>query len=480
MLLVLQHRDRLFGSQLAVRLGDSGNRARQALLAFAQQAGFVEPQAAIEWQVDRARRVLAEDTDTPPEVIRTNFARRVRGSFPYHHESGGFRQDFEALKSACPEPADPETFNEATRDLLDQVLLASCRPLERDTDNGRPPDVPRRNVLALASIAMESMFSWESGEDGRSGPTLSAAPVTELLAALIDSEEVLELRRRVKALQQIATGEHRGHYNGIHGFAAPCFSDFAEAGPAGTLFFGCEPFCLTVESGSPWAVAPLDFADDVDAEHRRRVYVLHPDLGHGADTLVARALKACFFEAVLNSEKRRSAGGTMPLVAYVADEFHRFVTSDRAHGDQSYADTCRSYGGYCVFACQSISSLRHGLAHGSGNRTSDVAAVSMLVANTANKLFFRSTDPEVRAFVEELWPQNPGDPSAVAVRPLSTLRAGECYAVTADGRFERCQLDPCPVLAAPPTEAEREQLAREREADRFPAIFNVKDPDPTP
>ena len=95
-----------------------------------------------------------------------------------------------------------------------------------------------------------------------------------------------------------------------------------------------------------------------------------------------------------------------------------------------------------MFACQSISSLRHGLAHGSGNRTSAVAAVSMLVANTANKLFFRSTDPEVRAFVEELWPQNPGDPSAVAVRPLSTLRAGECYAVTADGRFERCQLDP--------------------------------------
>ena len=153
-----------------------------------------------------------------------------------------------------------------------------------------------------------------------------------------------------------------------------------------------------------------------------------------SDTLVARALKACFFEAVLNSEKRRSAGGTMPLVAYVADEFHRFVTSDCAHGDQSYTDTCRSFGGYCVFACQSMSSLRHGLAHGSGHWTSDVAAVSMLVANTANKLFFRPTDPEVRAYVEEQCPRNSADPSAVAVRPLSTLRAGECYAPTGASR----------------------------------------------
>ena len=90
----------------------------------------------------------------------------------------------------------------------------------------------------------------------------------------------------------------------------------------------------------------------------------------------------------------------------------------------------------------------------------------MLLANTANKLFFRSTDPEVRAYVEELWPQNPSDPSAVAVRPLSTLRAGECYAVTADGRFEMCQLDPWPVLAARPSEADRERL---QESGRQPA-----------
>ena len=39
-LLVLQHRDRLFGSRLAVRLGDSGNRARQALVGVRPAGGF--------------------------------------------------------------------------------------------------------------------------------------------------------------------------------------------------------------------------------------------------------------------------------------------------------------------------------------------------------------------------------------------------------------------------------------------------------
>ena len=50
------------------------------------------------------------------------------------------------------------------------------------------------------------------------------------------------------------------------------------------------------------------------------MYVVHPSLGRGPDVLIAKALKACFFEAILNSDKRRSAGRTMPLAAYIADE----------------------------------------------------------------------------------------------------------------------------------------------------------------
>ena len=71
--------------------------------------------------------------------------------------------------------------------------------------------------------------------------------------------------------------------------------------------------------------------------------------------LAARALKAAFFEAVLDSP-RRPTDGTRSLL--VADEFHRFVTADPWHGEQSFLDTCRSFGANCVLACQGVSSLR--------------------------------------------------------------------------------------------------------------------------
>ena len=78
----------------------------------------------------------------------------------------------------------------------------------------------------------------------------------------------------------------------------------------------------------------------------------------------------------------------MPLVAYVADEVHRFVTSDVAHGEQSFMNSCRSFGAFCVLATQSCSSLRHAL--GESNGTGE-HAVEMLLVNTATKLFFHST-----------------------------------------------------------------------------------------
>ena len=56
------------------------------------------------------------------------------------------------------------------------------------------------------------------------------------------------------------------------------------------------------------------------------------------------ALKASFFEAVLAEPARVRAEPDLPLVGYVADEFHRFVTSDAVHGEQSFLDTCRSHG----------------------------------------------------------------------------------------------------------------------------------------
>ena len=153
--------------------------------------------------------------------------------------------------------------------------------------------------------------------------------------------------------------------------------------------------------------APVDFSAAVDAEDARTVYVFQPRLD-GNEALLARALKATWFEAILSSRKRQDRGGTMPLAAYIADEFHRFITSDKVHGEQSFLDTCRSFGVCCVLACQSISSMEHALEEEGDSWQKNKAALEILLNNTANKFFFRSTDQALQAFLDRLCPPAPG------------------------------------------------------------------------
>ena len=162
----------------------------------------------------------------------------------------------------------------------------------------------------------------------------------------------------------------------------------------------------------------------------------------GLDNLVAVALKALFFEAVLDDPDRARGGPALPLVGYVADEFHRFVTSDPLHGEQSFLDTCRSFGAFCVLACQSVASIEHALAHGGGSSDQNRAAIEILLSNTANKFVFRSTHPSTAHRVLDLGPRRPGRPGVAEVRPVSALRVGEAYVALSDGRFERRQLKP--------------------------------------
>ena len=66
----------------------------------------------------------------------------------------------------------------------------------------------------------------------------------------------------------------------------------------------------------------------------------------------------------------------------------------------------------------------------------------MLWNNTGTKLVFRTTDPRTGQRIDDLAPYRPGLAGVTRVRPVSTLATGECYAVLADGRFERRQLLP--------------------------------------
>ena len=238
-------------------------------------------------------------------------------------------------------------------------------------------------------------------------------------------------------------------YAGVLATARMACSEFA--GPASTsLYFGCEPGYLGCDSRRR-----LDFSRLVARDADGTLVLFQPPRGC-TGSLVAKVLKALFFEAVLDDPDRLRASGDVPLVGYVADEFHRFVTSDLVHGEQSFLDTCRSFGVFCVLATQSVSSIEHALAQGGGSSRQDEAAVSILWNNCASKLVFRTTDLRTASRVQDLCPYRPGLTGVTHVRPVSTLAPGECYAILADGRFERRRLQP---FAFPVPEAGRAKLS---------------------
>ena len=233
-------------------------------------------------------------------------------------------------------------------------------------------------------------------------------------------------------------------YAGVLATARTACSALADAALARRLYFGCEPGYAAARA----AGEVLDFARAVSREGGGPLVLYQPALG-GPDELMARALKAAFFEAVLHDPDRARGCEDLPLVGYVADEFHRFVTSDRVHGEQSFLDTCRSFGAFCVLACQSVAGIEHALAEGAGSGTRNEAAVSMLMTNTATKLVFRSTDPKTLQPLHEWCPHHPGLDAVTRVRPPTTLAPGECYALLPDGRFERRRLAPFETGAGP-------------------------------
>ena len=297
--------------------------------------------------------------------------------------------------------------------------LAAAPPAGRATSAGRVEKIPAHDVVkALAATGGRGL-----------GPLLESV------------------------MQWVDLGYDNGrnsHYIGVRAYAAQAFFAFAEPAAAWMLYCGCEPYWRRLVEGGTEAV---DFSAAVDGDAGREVFVVQPR--GAAQGIVAKAVKALFFEAVLGNA-RRAAGEKLPLVAYVADEFHRFVTADQVHGEQSFLDTCRSFNAACVLACQSMASVRHALAGASGAADDGRAnghAVDILLANTGSKMFFRTTDPDTLSRVRSMDPARPGEVSVVDARPPSTLRAGECYVSLPDGRFERRQIAAGPAAAPAPAES---------------------------
>ena len=292
---------------------------------------------------------------------------------------------------------------------------------------------PGPNVIALAErVLVETM--------DRSGIGMWEDLLRQMAVSVPDEHarwETAEHRSEVGAWARLAEEQSAaGQYMTINQSAAVCFYEFSQGPASDTLYFGCEPYWERVLSGGGETIGFGEFLNSA----RQTIFVFHPELGAGGADMIARSLKALFFEAVLGDRARQRKEHGRPLVAYIADEFHRFITSDRTHGEQSFLDTCRSFGAFCVLACQSTSSMKYVLRDIEGGSDKVDAAVSILLNNTGTKLFFRTTDVATQEWVAKLAPREPGAGSVVDARPLSTLAPGECYAVLVDGRFRRARL----------------------------------------
>lgn len=337
-----------------------------------------------------------------------------------------------ALAGACaplaPLPQDQLPF-------LGRELTGSCARLVLNFKSacGPGPDgAPGLNAAAAAEWLIQKAFWPGSGrKEGFPTSGKSPLPATTLVRELERFDGLHDEERDALGRVQFHTGlldknTHTGQYMGVAGHASTAIAAFANPDVARTLHFGIE--------ASGREAPTLDFAGFVDGKLGPTVMVVQPGQG---GYLTARALKAAFFEAILESPKRRRNGTAMPLAAYVADEFHRFVTADPKHGEQSFLDTCRSFGCACVLACQGVASMRHALA--AGRSGAGDHAVDILLTNTANKIFFRTSEPASLRIMDSLAPLVGGD-RLTSVRPPSAMAPGECYAALGDGRFERRQL----------------------------------------
>ena len=336
----------------------------------------------------------------------------------------------------------------ATTPFLD-ALERIERMMEVIGGDGVPDESP--NVVAVADIVLEVLFSVGDvqGEAAYDAQLVTVPTGAQHIARAMRARGG-EREKTARSIARFAEMRNRAQaqYAGVLGHAASILHELSRPEVERVLYFGCEPGLAAMRaraaSGEAAAGATLlDFREAVSSVSASPgvMYVYQPSR-HRHDALIAKAIKTLFFEAVLDCAARGEAGERMPLAGYVADEFQRFITADPVHGEQSFLDACRAFGGFAVLACQSVASLRHALCELDADPDRRDSAIDILCNNTATKLFFRTTDEETARRARTVSPILPDGRSVLESRPLASLRPGECYASLPDGRFERLRLAP--------------------------------------
>ncbi|MDR2560295.1 MAG: DUF87 domain-containing protein [Holophagales bacterium] len=176
-----------------------------------------------------------------------------------------------------------------------------------------------------------------------------------------------------------------------------------------------------------------------DAVNDGKVLIYSPGDNSFVSDAIGKLLKARFFKATFTRKNKNRP------VAYVCDEFQRFITGDTESGEQAFLDRCRAYRGICVLATQSIASIQKALYNTGEPNNSAEACISIILNNTGTKLFFRNTDIETQNRLKALIPKNTmSDPSGnshiIEARPISTLGVGECYFLLSNSTWGRAQI----------------------------------------
>lgn len=152
-----------------------------------------------------------------------------------------------------------------------------------------------------------------------------------------------------------------------------------------------------------------------------KTLVLTPEMGLEVDEMIVKLIKRAAFNHMLTRENK------VAPMAYVADEFQNFITSDEQTGEQNFLSMCRSFRVSCVLATQSIAALKDKVTRQS-DRAGESALLSML-NNLNNRMIFSTKDTETVAMLKN-WiepPQNKSQSHVVDNFPPAALNVGQCY-----------------------------------------------------
>lgn len=186
-----------------------------------------------------------------------------------------------------------------------------------------------------------------------------------------------------------------------------------------TSFIDCEPFRKSTS-------VHHSFASLLNAG---QVVLFNPSPCAGnSDQLIGGVVRSLLAGYLRKREDPKMVTG------YICDEFHNYFSTDPKTGESAILSWARGYRFVCCMATQSIEALYARAAEQIGFAGGE-AAVNSMLTNLANRLTFKSNQPETQSWAERMYGSNEGllGLNRVRCRPLSSLQPGEYYYRTAQG-----------------------------------------------